>query len=130
MKPWDYLFLWWDNRKQDKLNEGYDYEPATPDLVATRFKQLFSLHGIEVSEIPEIEGFEDISLYDLNSNDRLLQKLTPSFLRKTAEFFGIRIEWLRSGEPILYEHRSWYKSALPNFFEDLKEIDFDSRGCK
>jgi len=126
MKPWDYAFYWWHERKLDKLNEGYDYEPATPELTARRFKQLFNLHGIEESEIPEIKGFEDISLYDLNSNDRLLQKLTPDYLHKTADLFGVRIEWLRSGEPTLYQHRNWYKSALPNFFEDLKEIDFES----
>ena len=95
-------------------------------LTARRFKQLFNLHGIGESEIPEINGFQDISLYDLNSNDRLLQKLTPDYLHKTAELFGVRIEWLRSGEPTLYQHRNWYKSALPNFFEDLKEINFDS----
>lgn len=126
MKPWDYAFYWWHKRRLAKLNEGYDYEPATPELTARRFKQLFNLHGIEESEIPEIKGFEDISLYDLNSNDRLLQKLTPDYLHKTADLFGVRIEWLRSGEPTLYQHRNWYKSALPNFFEDLKEIDFES----
>ena len=42
----------------------------------------------------------------------------------TAEFFGVRIEWLRSGEPDLYQHKHWYKN-LNQFFEDLKDIDFD-----
>lgn len=98
--------------------------PVTPELIAKRFISLFEMHGIKISEIPEIKGFESISLYELNSTDRLLQKLTPDFLKKTADFFGIRIEWLRSGEPDLYHHRFWYKN-LTEFFEDLKEIDFN-----
>lgn len=125
MNVWHYLLLWWHDRRMDKLNEGYDYQPATPELTATRFKQLFNLHGVEVAEIPEIKGFESITLYDLNSNDRLLQKLTPEFLHKTADTFGVRVEWLRSGDPVLYQHRHWYKGGLPNFFDDLKEVDFD-----
>lgn len=98
--------------------------PVTPELISKRFISLFEMHGIKISEIPEIKGFESISLYELNSTDRLLQKLTPDFLKKTADFFGIRIEWLRSGEPDLYHHRFWYKN-LTEFFEDLKEIDFN-----
>lgn len=125
MNPWHYFLLWLYDRKQGKLNEGYDYEVATPELAANRFRQLFNLHGIETTEIPEIKEFENISLHDLNSNDRLLAKLTPDFLHKTAAYFGVRIEWLRSGEPTLYEHRHWYKDALPNFFEDLKEMNFE-----
>lgn len=101
-----------------------DALPATPELVANRFISIFKMHGIQASEIPEIEGFQNISLYDLNSTDRLLQKLTPDFLKTTAEFFGVRIEWLRSGEPDLYQQKHWYKN-LTQFFEDLKDIDFD-----
>jgi hypothetical protein len=81
--------------------------PGTPELFTKRFISLFEMHGIQVTEIPEVNGFESISLYELNSTDRLLQKLTPGFLKTTAEFFGIRIEWLRSGEHSLYQHRFW-----------------------
>jgi len=101
-----------------------DALPAAPELVANRFISIFEMHGVQVSEIPEIEGFQSISLYDLNATDRLLQKLTPDFLKMTAEFFGVRIEWLRSGEPDLYQHKHWYKNNT-QFFEDLKDIDFD-----
>lgn len=125
MNPWHRFLLWQHERELNKLNAGYDYQPATPELTAIRFKQLFNLHGIETAEIPEVKGFESITLYDLNSNDRLLQKLTPEFLHKTADTFGIRIEWLRSGEPELYQHRHWYKDSLPKFFDDLKEMDFE-----
>lgn len=126
MNPLHRLYFWRHERRLKKLNEGYDYQVATPELTAKRFKLLFNLHGIEVSEIPEVKGFESITLHDLNSNDRLIQKLTPEFLKKTATIFGIRIEWLRSGEPVLYRHRHWYKTRLKDFFEDLKEIDFEN----
>jgi hypothetical protein len=124
MNLWHRLLFWLDDRELERLNKGYEYQPATPELTAIRFKQLFNLHGVETSEIPEVKGFESISLHDLNSNDRLLQKLTPDFLRNTAITFGIRIEWLRSGDPVLYHQRQWYKSGLPSFFEDLKDMDF------
>ena len=103
-----------------------DYLPATPELVATRFKQLFQLHGIEIPEIPQVEGFQNITLHDLHSDEALLQKLRPRLLQETADTFGIRIEWLRSGEPAMYQHRHWYKSSIKDFFEDLKAVDFES----
>jgi hypothetical protein len=122
--PWLRLLIWRERARNKKLYEEFDDQPATPELVAQRFKTLFNLHGIETAEIPEIDGFENITLHDLNSDDRLIQKLTPDFLHKTAERFGIRIEWLRSGESNLYSRRYWYKN-LKNFFEDLKEVDFE-----
>jgi hypothetical protein len=120
------FYLWQDEARTKKLNEGFEYQEATPELVAKRFKLLFNLHGIQTAEIPEIEGYESITLHDLKVDECLIQKLTPEFLHKTAEKFGIRIEWLRSGEPILYDHRHWYKDGIRNFFEDLKEIDFQA----
>lgn len=120
------IYHWWLNQRHlKKIDAEFDHKSATPELTAERFKLLFNRHGVETSEIPEISGFESISLYDLNSNDRLLQKLTPEFLNKTANLFGVRLEWLRSGEPNMYQHRHWYKSRLSHFFEDLKEIDFE-----
>ncbi len=42
-----------------------------------------------------------------------------------ADYFGVRIEWLRSGEPDMYMQRSWYKDWLYKFFIEWKEIDSD-----
>jgi hypothetical protein len=125
MNPLDRLLLWREEAKFKKISDGFEQQPATPELVAKRFRQLFNLHGIQTAEIPEIDGYENITLHDLNADDRLIQKLTPELLHKTADRFGIRIEWLRSGEPTLYDNRHWYKDGLKNFFEDLKEIDFE-----
>lgn len=124
MRLLNQITSWLINRQDHEFDEP-DFQAGTPVLTAKRFKELFVLHGIEISEIPEVKGFEDITLYDLNSDDRLLQKLTPTFLEKTAEYFGIEIEWLRSGDSTIYFHRSWYKN-LPNFFEDLKAVDFNN----
>jgi hypothetical protein len=85
--PWLRLLIWRERARNKKLYEEFDDQPATPELVAQRFKTLFNLHGIETAEIPEIDGFENITLHDLNSDDRLIQKLTPEFLHKTAERF-------------------------------------------
>lgn len=126
MNIWNHFLFWLYEHKSKKLNAGYEYQAATPELTANRFKLLFNLHGIEISEIPEVKGFESITLHDLNANDRLLQKLSTDFLEMTAEKFGIRMEWLRSGEPKLYSHRHWYKESIVNFFEDLKEVDFET----
>ena len=49
-------------------------EPATPNLVAKRFRQLFVDHGIEETQIPRI--FSKITLDDLKSDESLLKKLT------------------------------------------------------
>lgn len=124
MRIFNQLISWLAHRQDREFDEP-DYQVGTPALTAKRFKELFVLHGIEISEIPEVKGFEDITLYDLYSDDRLLHKLTPNFLEKTAEFFGIEIEWLRSGDSMIYFQRNWYKN-LPNFFEDLKVVDFTS----
>lgn len=110
------IYHWWLNQRHlKKIDAEFDHKAATPELTAERFKLLFNRHGVETSEIPEISGFESVSLYDLNSNDRLLQKLTPEFLNKTANFFGVRLEWLRSGEPEMYYKCIWYKYRLKLF---------------
>lgn len=124
MRIFNKLISWLADRYDHEFYEP-DSEAGTTALTAKRFKELFVLHGIEVSEIPEVKGFEDITLYDLHSDDRLLQKLTPTCLEKTAEYFGIEIEWLRSGDSRIYFHRNWYKN-LPNFFEDLKTVGFEN----
>ena len=124
MRLLNQITSWFINRQDHEFDEP-DFQAGTPALTAKRFKELFVMHGIEISEIPEVKGFEDITLYDLHSDDRLLQKLTPTFLEKTAEYFGIEIEWLRSGDSRIYFQRNWYKN-LPNFFEDLKAVDFNN----
>lgn len=87
---------------------------------------MFQLHGIEIAEIPELPGFQNITLHDLHSDEALLHKLSPDLLHETADKFGIRIEWLRSGDPAMYQHRHWYKGSIKDFFEDLKEVDFET----
>lgn len=130
MNPLDYVYFKldeWAERKYRKIDNEYYDVVVTPELVAERFKLLFKLHGVEISEIPELQICKDkgFTLYDLNSNDRLLKKLDPDFIKELANYFQVRIEWLRSGEPDMYMHRSWYKDWLYKFFNEWKEIDSD-----
>jgi hypothetical protein len=119
----DKFILWWYRKELDESYYDEHIEDPTLDVLIKRVKLLFKLHGVAETEIPEF--YKDITLKDLNSDALLIEKLTPEFLQKLADFFGIRIEWLRSGEPELFYTRDWYKDRTKNFFEDLKQTDFD-----
>lgn len=67
-------------------------KPATPSLVAKRFRQLFVDHGVEETRIPRI--FAKITLDDLKSDESLLKKLTPNLINEAAELFKVRAEWI------------------------------------
>jgi hypothetical protein len=128
MNLWNKFEIWLfklHESKYRKIDDEYYEVKLTPELVAERFKLLFKLHGVQVTEIPELEEFKDITLYDLSSNDRLLQKLTPKYIEKAANYFKVRIEWLRSGEAVMYSLHNWYKSNAGDFFQKLTDIDFE-----
>jgi len=97
-------------------------EPATPQLVAKRFRQLFTDHGIEVTRIPRV--FPEITLDDLKSNNSLLKKLSTECIDKAAEFFKVRVEWLEGLDDVIYDHRSCYKRP-ELFFEFINSIKYD-----
>ena len=118
----DKFILWW---YRNELDESYidEYaEEPTVDVLVKRVKLLFKLHGVSETEIPEV--YPKITFKDLSENALLLDKLTPEFLNELAEFFDIRVDWLRSGEPSLFYPRYWYKDKTKGFFEDLKKVDF------
>lgn len=58
-------------------------EPATPQLVSKRFRQLFKDHGVEETQIPRV--FQEITLDDLKSDDSLLKKLTTDFIDEVTK---------------------------------------------
>lgn len=122
MGIWDKFILWLYRKELDDSYIDEHAGESTPEGIIKRVKLLFKLHGVEEAEIPEI--YPEITLPDLQTDSLLLQKLTPDFLKKLSDFFQIRIEWLRSGEPCLFETRGWYKDQTVNFFEDLKSADF------
>lgn len=96
-------------------------EPATPNLVAKRFRQLFVDHGIEETQIPRV--FSKITLDDLLSDESLLKKLTPGLINEVAELFKVRVEWIEGVDDMIYSHWSCYKEP-ELFFQYLKTIKY------
>lgn len=92
-----------------------DNKPVSVQIVAQRFKQLFTDHGVELSQIPRI--FPKVLLEDLKSDDTLLKRLNPELLDEAATLFGVRVEWLEGEDERIYPYRSCYKQ--PQEFFDL-----------
>ena len=101
------------------------FEPATPQLVAKRFRQLFIQHGVEETRIPRI--FPKVSLEDLQSDSLLIKKLTPELINEVADLFKVRSEWLEGVDDTIYYFQSCYKRPK-KFFGFLKTIQFDEMG--
>ncbi|MFK5950093.1 MAG: hypothetical protein QM500_15120 [Methylococcales bacterium] len=90
------------------------YEEST---VSSRFVQLFEEHNIHRNQIPRFFG-NGLTLADIETNTKLLPKLTPELLQAAADLFAIRIEWLEGVDeqvyPIhhFYKHPEWYAEFL------------------
>ena len=72
------------------------------DTVAARFLRVFQDHGVEASQIPRL--LPEIKLADLQSPATLLAALTPEILDKTAQFFGVRPQWLEGVDDEVYDY--------------------------
>ena len=97
-------------------------QPATPNLVAKRFRELFVDHGVEETQIPRI--FSKITLEDLTSDEALIKKLSPEVINEAAKLFKVRVEWIEGIDETIYGHWSCYKRPQ-FFFEYLKTIKYD-----
>lgn len=100
-------------------------KPVSVQIVSQRFKQLFTDHGVELSQIPRI--FPKVSLDDLKSDDALLKRLNPDLLDQAATLFGVRVEWLEGGDERIYPYRSCYKNPKKFFdlFNSIKYKQYD-----
>jgi len=94
-------------------------KPLVAELssVPGRFVDLFEIHGIHRNQIPRF--FENgVTLADIETNTKLLSKLTPELLQAAADLFAIRVEWLEGVDeqiyPIhhFYKHPEWYAEFL------------------
>lgn len=85
--------------------------------VSSRFVQLFEEHNIHRNQIPRFFG-NGLTFADIETNTKLLPKLTPELLQAAADLFAIRIEWLEGVDeqvyPIhhFYKHPEWYADFL------------------
>lgn len=77
-----------DTRKE-KLTDG---DNSIKESVAERFVKLFESHGVYRNQIPEFFGHE-LTIADVQTEESLLTKLTPSLLQSAADLFQINAEW-------------------------------------
>lgn len=97
------------------------WEPFQPksvyqsSLVAKRFIQLFTDHGVTVNQIPRL--IPQLSLADLSSEAALLSAITPECLDVASATFGTQAGWLDGSSEQMYSGWSCYKQ--PQKFFDL-----------
>ena len=93
------------------LNKEKAVEPSSvSDSVSTRFIQLFEAHGVYRNQIPEF--FEhDLSIADMQSDEVLIEKLTPQLLNDAADLFQINTEWLAHGQGGYFSTASFLQTA-------------------
>jgi hypothetical protein len=68
--------------------------------VTTRFMQVYEWHGIHPAEIPDFleqTGGPSVTLADLSTQERLLERLDSQLLDFTTETFSLHHAWLRQG---------------------------------
>jgi hypothetical protein len=95
--------------------------PGTPQAlnplmqISSRFMQVFEWHGVHPAEIPdflELTGGPSVSLADLSSKERLLDRLVSQLLDFTTETFALHRDWLRQdGAAQVLTSRDFYKSV-------------------
>lgn len=76
--------------------------------VPSRFVDLFENHGVHRNQIPRFFG-NGLTLNDVETNEKLLPKLTPEILQTAADLFAVRIEWLEGVDNKIYPVHDFYK---------------------
>ena len=97
---------------------------AEASTVSSRFVDLFENHGVHRNQIPRFFG-NGLTLNDVETNKKLLPKLTPEILQAAAKLFAIRIEWLEGVDKQIYEIHDFYKQpkAYADFLHRLNAGD-------
>lgn len=105
----------------NKLWQSFIGETKTHpvNVVAQRFLQAFTDHGVQPSQIPRL--MPQIKLDDLKSENALLAVITPEILDQAAMLFGIRFEWLEGVDNKIYEEQFCYQQPKL-FFELLADL--------
>jgi len=97
---------------------------AKPSTVSSRFVDLFENHGVHRNQIPRF--FDNgLTLNDVETDEKLLPKLTPEILQAAADLFAVRIEWLEGVDEQIYETHDFYKQpkAYADFLHQLSAGD-------
>ncbi|WP_239424407.1 hypothetical protein [Vibrio galatheae] len=90
-------------------------QPLASDLeiVCTRFRQLFELHGVSTFDIPDLFGDGKLSRSSLLDDRLLVDSLSDEMLKDICNKFNVQLDWLKgnSDQPIPYSgHYQFYKN--------------------
>ncbi len=113
------LYRKWRKNK-DIADNGVPVEDVM--VVAKRFRDLFAGHELKHHHAIDIYPPEfEITLDKLTTDEKILGILTPQVLDWTAEYFGVRRDWLDGSSQYIYEHRCYCKH-LKNAIDDAVEL--------
>ncbi|WP_239994212.1 hypothetical protein [Photobacterium phosphoreum] len=84
--------------------------------LSTRLVQLYEAHGVHRNQIPKVIG-QGLTLHDVSTDERLLEKLTDEILSSTCQLFGINRDWLDGVSDEIYPTYNFYK--YPAKFEEF-----------
>jgi hypothetical protein len=120
------------NEQGDLSVETKAQAPSQPIYgVVERFKQIFTSHGISLTQIPRfIDARFSMSLADLRTDDTLLLKLNDEMLYWVAETFNVRRRWIDGDDERIYATPDYYKCVYKfiDFFVDLLARGYKPEG--
>lgn len=99
-------------------------QATEPELMADRFIELFTGHGIAIVDIPDILPTGAMERADLLSRADLVNKLNAETIRYVADLFTVDEEWIKgqSRGPQRKPFRRWYKN-VNGFARRLAELE-------
>ncbi|ENM5732265.1 hypothetical protein AB7D55_004101 [Vibrio mimicus] len=99
-------------------------ESRPNELVSTRLVRVYEAHGVHRNQIPKV--IESLTLHDVSTDDRLLEKLTDEILVSTCHLFGINRDWLDGASDEIYPTYNFYKD--PAKFEEFLSVLMEKAG--
>ncbi len=91
-------------------------------IVAQRFRALLAGHELKLQHAIDIFPPEfGIRLEQLSTDEKILSFLSPQVLDWTAQYFGVRRDWLDGSVPYIYESRRYTKN-LRGAVDDAVEL--------
>lgn len=82
--------------------------PKGKQSIAHRFLTLFESHGVHHNQIPRFFG-HGLTLQDVQTYQKLSEKLSDDHLDAACELFAVRREWLEGAETQIYPIHDLYK---------------------
>lgn len=117
----------WIRKKLDsKKAELTNGDDSINESVANRFLKLFEAHGVYRNQIPEFFG-HGLTIADVQTEDSLLIKLSPSLLQTAADIFQVDAEWLSHGQGEIFPSHHFYKHPVEfgRYIDELQAREDD-----